>query len=285
MITDRDGIIEYVNAAFEDVTGYAKAEVIGRSPDLLRSGFQDASFYSQLWQALLNGLPFSDVFINRRKDGELYYEEKTITPVRDEQGNITHFVSTGKDITRRLLAQQRLHRVLHYDAMTGLANRILFTDRLGQALLQARRLGLAVGVLHVGFDLAGLFGEELGRVTEERFQGLLAQHLREVAAEGDTVARLGRGEFAILHKHAAHLPATEPMARRIMLEFAQPLRLDGYELFLTPAIGISLFPGDGEETEDLLRKAEIAMGQARERGEQYHFYRGDSPAGGHRING
>ncbi len=285
MITDRDGIIEYVNAAFEDVTGYAKAEVIGRSPDLLRSGFQDAAFYGQLWQALLNGLPFSDVFINRRKDGELYYEEKTITPVRDEQGNITHFVSTGKDITRRLLAQQRLHRVLHYDATTGLANRILLTDRLSQALLQARRLGLAVGILHVGFDLAGLFGDEQGRVTEERFQGLLAQHLREVAAEGDTVARLGRGEFAILHKHAQHLPATEPMARRISLEFAQPLRLDGYELFLTPAIGISLFPGDGEETEDLLRKAEIAMRQARERGEQYHFYHREGPAGGHRVNG
>lgn len=284
MITDRDGVIEYVNAAFEDISGYTKAEVLGRTPALLRSGFQEAEFYRQLWQMLLSGLPFCDVFINRRKDGELYYEEKTITPVRDEQGNITHFVSTGKDITRRLLAQQRLHRVLHYDTMTGLANRILFVDRLGLALLQARRLGLAVGILYVGFDLAGLFGEDMGRELEERFQGLLAQHLKEAVAEGDTVARLGREEFAILHKHPLHAQAMEPMARRVMLEFAQPMRLEGYQLFLTPAIGISLYPADGEETEDLLRKAAIAMRQARERGEQYHFYQAEGTTGGHRIN-
>lgn len=285
LITDGEGVITYVNAAFEDITGYSKAEVLGRKPSLLCSGFQDTAFYRQMWQVLLSGLPFCDVFINRRKDGELYYEEKTITPLRDEQGNITHFVATGKDITRRLLAQQRLHRVLHYDALTGLANRILFVDRLGQALLQARRLGLAVGVLHVGFDLAGLFGEALGRETTEGFQGILARHLKEVVVEGDTVARLGRDEFAILHKHPRQTPAMEAMARRIMLEFAQPMRLAGYELFVTPAIGISLYPGDDEDTEELLRKAEIAMRQARERGEHYHFYHPDQASGVPHVNG
>lgn len=284
MITDRDGVIEYVNAAFEDITGYAKQEVLGRTPALLRSGFQEADFYRQMWQLLLNGLPYSEVFINRRKDGELYYEEKTITPVRDEQGNITHFVSTGKDITRRLAAQQRLHRVMHYDAMTGLANRILFVDRLTHALLQARRLGLAVGVLQVGFDLGAVVGDEVERATLEGFQGLLAQHLKEVVAPGDTVARLGRDEFAILHKQPLHAQEMEPLARRIMLEFAQPLRRDGYALFLTPAIGISLYPDDGEETEDLLHKAEIAMQRARECGAHYAFYHHPAGPGRPRIN-
>jgi len=285
MITDRDGVIEYVNAAFEDITGYAKHEVLGHTPALLRSGFQDAEFYTQMWQMLLNGMPYSEVFINRRKDGELYYEEKTVTPVRDEQGNITHFVSTGKDITRRLAAQQRLHRVLHYDAMTGLANRILFVDRLSQALLQARRLGLAVGVIQVGFDLGALFGEELGRATAEGFQGLLARHLKEAVAPGDTVARLRRDEFAILHKQPLHAQEMMPLAQRIMLEFAQPLRLDGYELFLTPAIGISLYPDDGDDTEGLLRKADIAMLRARESSEHCQFYRPVVAAGERCING
>lgn len=285
MITNRDGVIEYVNAAFEDMSGYTKEEMLGRTPAVLRSGFQEPGFYSQMWQMLLSGLPYSEVFINRRKDGELYYEEKTITPVRDDHGNITHFVSTGKDITRRLLAQQRLHRVLHYDAMTGLANRILFVDRLGQALLQARRLGLAVGVLHVGFDLAALFGEDLGRVTEERFQGLLAQHLKDAVAEGDTVARLGRDEFVILHKEALQAQEMEPLAQRIMLEFAQPMRLEGYELFLTPALGISRYPADGTETDELLHKAMLAMRRARESGAHYLFYRPDGPAGAHCTNG
>lgn len=284
MITDRDGVIEYVNDAFEDISGYSGGELLGKTPDLLRSGFQEPGFYQQLWQTLLNGLPFVDVFINRRKDGELYYEEKTITPVRDEGGNITHFVSTGKDITKRLMAQQRLHRVVHYDALTGLANRILFMDRLNQSLLQARRLGLAVGVVYVGVELSGLL-DEGNRAVEERFQARLGQRLREAVAEGDTVARLGRDEFAVLHKHERDDQAMERLARRIVLEFAAPLAVDGFELFLNPYIGISRYPEDGEEAEALLHNAMVAMHHARSHGGRFDFYRREMQAESLRLNG
>lgn len=274
VITDRDGIIEYVNDAFEDISGYAREEVLGRTPALLRSKFQDQAFYDHLWETLLNGLPFTDVFINRRKDGELYYEEKTITPVRDETGNITHFVSTGKDITRRLMAQQRLHRVLNYDALTGLANRILFSDRLVHAVLQARRLGFAVGVLYIGADLSGLFDDGLEKPVQEKFQVLLAQRLKDIIADGDTVARLGREEFAILHKCERHYQDMEQMARRITAEFAVPMQAEGYELYVTPWIGISRYPDDGENGETLLDYAAIAMRHAREHGHgPFDFYR------------
>jgi diguanylate cyclase (GGDEF)-like protein len=103
--------------------------------------------------------------------------------------------------------------------------------------------------------------------------------------EGDTVARLGRDEFVILHKQASLAQEMEPLAQRIMLEFAQPMRMNGYELFLTPAIGISRYPGDGTDTDDLLRKAALAMRQARERGTHYQFYHPDSPHGMHCTNG
>ncbi len=286
IITDRDGIIEYANAAFEDISGYGKEEVIGHTPAMLRSKFQDETFYHQLWESLLNGMPFTDVFINRRKDGELYYEEKTITPVRDDDGNITHFVSTGKDITPRLLAQQRLHRVLHYDALTGLANRILFSDRLQHAVLQTRRLGLAVGVLYIGADLSGLFGEKYGKPVEEKFQMLLAQRLKELVAEGDTVARLGREEFAILHKCGREMQDMEQIARRVTAEFALPMQAQGYELYVSPWIGISRYPDDGESADDLLDHAAIAMRHARDHGPApFDFYRREMQPGNRRING
>ncbi len=285
MITDCEGVIEYVNDAFEDISGYDRSEVIGQTPALLCSGFQEPLFYQQLWATLLNGLPFTDVFINRRKDGELYYEEKTITPVRDEHGNITHFVSTGKDITRRLLAQQRLHRVVHYDALTGLANRILFADRLNQALLQARRLGLAVGVVYVSVDLSGLAGDGGDRMVDEAFQAILGQRLRDAVAEGDTVARIGRDEFAILHKHGCGSQELERVAQRIMLEFAAPLVVEGFQLYLSPCVGISRYPEDGEETESLLAKASIAMRHARSRGGQVGFYHRGMQADAVRLHG
>ena len=286
IITDGKGIIEYANAAFEDISGYSKEEVLGHTPAMLRSKFQDEAFYHQLWETLLNGMPFTDVFINRRKDGELYYEEKTITPVRDEAGNITHFVSTGKDITPRLLAQQRLHRVLHYDALTGLANRILFSDRLQHAVLQTRRLGLAVGVLYIGADLSGLFGEKYGKPVEEKFQMLLAQRLKDLVAEGDTVARLGREEFAILHKCEREMQDMEQIARRVTAEFAVPMQAQGYELYVSPWIGISRYPDDGESADDLLDHAAIAMRHARDHGRApFDFYRREMQPGNRRVNG
>ncbi len=274
MITNTEGMIEYVNPAFEAITGYDREEVLGRNPNLLKSGLQDEAFYRQVWRSLLGGVPYSDIFINRRKDGDLYYESKTITPVRDERGEITHFVATGKDITARLKAQQRLHRIVHYDAVTGLANRILLEERLGRATLQARRRGGMVGIFHIDLELGELLGGGRSAVGErERLLQLVAGRLQEGAGEGDTVARLEGGRFVILHRDAGGLGEIEQAVRALVAAFAEPLREGGYELYLSPNIGISCYPGDGEETAELLAHAEAATEAARRQGgERYRFY-------------
>ncbi len=130
VITDREGVIEYVNPAFERTTGYTRAEVIGKKPSLVKSGRHEPEFYQRLWQTILQGQPFREVFINRAKHGALYHEEKTITPIKDERGTITHFVSTGKDITARIQSEQETRRMQHFldSVIENLPNMLFVKD-------------------------------------------------------------------------------------------------------------------------------------------------------------
>src|SRR5678816_3680959 len=132
-MTDRDGRIEYVNATCERVTGYTRDELVGRTPALLKSGTHEADFYRELWSTLLGGREFRATFTNRRKNGELYYEEKFIRPLG------AGFVSCGRDVTERSKELQRLAHAATHDSLTGLPNRSLYLDRLGQALREAQR--------------------------------------------------------------------------------------------------------------------------------------------------
>lgn len=272
MITDAEGVIVYVNAAFEDITGYAKEEVLGRRPSLLRSGFQDASFYQRVWQSLGAGLPFIDVFINRRKDGELFYEAKSITPLRGKEGEISHFVSTGKDITERLKGRERLQRLLHYDAVTGLASRVLLHDRLHQAILHVRRLHTRLGVVCLGLGLSELLGKDSARELHEQMMRAAAERLLEVFDSDSTLARLAEDEFVILLKNIEQGEQLEEAVSRLLASFAEPLQAGGYELFVTPAVGISISPEHSEEADELLRRALMAMQHARHDVQRHHCY-------------
>ncbi len=276
MITNARGEIVYVNPAFEELTGFSVNEVLGKSPSLLKSGFQDEAFYRSMWSSITNGIPFTDIFINRRKDGELYYEAKTITPVRDAEGEICHYVATGKDITDRLKTKERLNRVVNYDAVTGLANHILLQDRLNQAVLISRHQQRGFGVLCIGLEFKELLGEEHDTKVLEQLLLQVAQRISGCANSHDTVARLGDGEFMILHKdHDKVSEQMESLAKELVMAFSAPIVTAGYELFLTPAIGISLFLDSSINPELLIEQARIAMQHARNRGHGgYSFYQG-----------
>ncbi len=274
LVTDCNGVIEYVNPAFENMSGFNRNEVLGCKPNILKSGFQEDHFYARVWETLNTGMPFSDIFINRRKDGELYYESKTITPVRDVNGTITHYVSTGKDITERLLAKERLQQIVNYDTVTGLASRILLVDRLEQALLEARRRRLQVAVLCIKIGLADIFGDVRDQAAGERLLRAMAQRLREAVRQGVTVARLSADEFVVMDRECESREDVERLAREILAAFAAPIEAEGYRVFVSPTIGISLFPEDAEETEQLLNHATSALNHARQAvHEPYLFYR------------
>ena len=279
MITDNTGIIEYVNPAFEDTTGFTRVEAIGKKPNIVKSGKHDLAFYKQLWETILRGEVFRDVLINRKKDGSLYYEEKTITPLKDIQGNITHFISTGKDITERMQTQERLHYLAHHDVLTELPNRVLFMDRLEHALLRARWSQRLVAVLFLDMDRFKNINDTLGHDVGDRMLQAFGARLRECVREGDTVARLGGDEFAIVLEDVANMDDVPATAKKILQAFEQPFHDEGRELFVTGSIGISLHPNDGLDAHTLLKNADTAMYRAKDTGRNnYHFYSADMSA-------
>ena len=279
MITNRDGVIEYVNRAFEQTTGYSLVEALGKKPSLVQSGMQGEEFYRQVWGTLLRGETFRDVFINRKKGGELYYEEKTITPLKDTSGRITHFISTGKDITERIVAQERLQYLAHHDALTELPNRVLFMDRLSQALTRARWRGRVIGVMFLDLDRFKNLNDTLGHDVGDHFLQAMATRLKGAVREGDTVARFGGDEFAILLEDIAHAEDVSAIAGKMLQTFSTRFMLDEHEYYITASIGISLYPNDGADPATLLKHADTAMYRAKDLGKNnYQFYAADMSA-------
>ena len=279
LISDVHGVIEYVNPAFEMITGYSAAEALGQTPRLVKSGQHEQAFYEKLWATLLAGEVFHAIVTNRRKDGSLYFEEKTITPIRNEERCITHFVSTGKDITERVQAQQRLQYLAYHDVLTDLANRTLFMDRLEHALQRAPRTPRSTAVLFLDVDRFKVINDTLGHDIGDRLLRALAERLKSCVREADTVARLSGDEFAILLEDLVTTDDVVRVARKILQSFASPFDLGDRELFVTTSIGVGIFPEDGKSANDLLKSADTAMYRAKEAGRNtYQFYSPDMSA-------
>jgi PAS domain S-box-containing protein len=175
-ITNRDGIIEYVNPAFETLTGYRREEAIGRTPRILRSGIHDTAFYDKVWSTILAGQVFAGVFHNRKKSGELYYEERSITPVRGTGQTVTHFVAAGRDVTRRKRTEEALRRL--NTRLELEAERIAHTlhDEAGQLLTSVH-----ITLADVARDLPPLAQTRLGEVRTHLEN--IEAHLRRLSHE------------------------------------------------------------------------------------------------------
>lgn len=275
-ITDVNGVIEYVNTAFENSTGYEACEVMGKTPRVMKSDKHDEQFYKQIWDTLLSGEVYRNVFINRRKDGGLYHEAVTITPLKDELGRISHYISSGRDITDSIQIQERLHHLAHHDVLTGLPNRVLFVDRLKHALKRAERRKRSVAVLFLDMDRFKLVNDTLGHEAGDRLLQAMASRLLASVREGDIVARFGGDEFAGFLNDVATPEDVTLIVDKLSDALAPPFIIDGHELFISGSIGISLYPHDGSDTQTLMKNADTAMYRAKQRsGNTSEFYHAD----------
>ncbi len=279
MITDRDGVIDYVNPAFTAITGYSRDETVGQTPNLLNSGRHERRFYKRMWEQILAGQVFNDVFVNRRKNGSLYYEAKTITPVTGPDGQVINFISTGKDVTEQMETQAQLRFLAEHDMLTELPNRQVLLDRIRQSLARARRRKRLVAVLFMDLDQFKYINDSLGHEVGDELLVQIARRLLAQVREGDTVARFGGDEFVIVADDLATADEITAIADKLLKALAPTFKFNGMEFYVTASIGISVFPGDGPDSETLLRNADNAMYRAKESGRNaYRFYSGDMSA-------
>ncbi len=264
VITDRNGIIQYANKAVEEITGYKREELIGKKPSIFKSGKHRKEFYVWLWNTILSGKPIRTVFINRRKDGKLFYIDQTITPLKNKEGEIIGFVATGKDITRERELQERLNYFSFYDPITELPNRSNFMERLKFYISRSKITRRSFSVLVLDIDRFKYINDTYGYQVGDAVLREVAERIKGVLRPGDTVARFGSDEFGIALVDLARKEDIPKVISRIIKAMEEPYRVNGEEITLTVSIGVALFPEDGSEVEELIKKAEVALIHAKE---------------------
>lgn len=273
LITDTDNRIISVNQAFTDITGYTQQEVEGDNPSILKSFRHDAEFYATMWQTVNQNGRWQGEIWDRRKNGEIFPAWQTITRVLGESGELTNYVSVFSDISTIKQSQAKLDFLAHHDPLTSLPNRILFTDRLSQALRHARREQHKVAVLFVDLDRFKNINDSLGHPVGDKLIQLAGQRIKGVLRDEDTVARLGGDEFIIAMKELYDNQSVAIVANKLVESFQQPFHVDEHELHVSLSMGISFYPQDGEDGETLIKNADAAMYRAKEDGRnKYHFY-------------
>ena len=278
-ITDAEGTILRVNSAFTRITGYVAAEAIGNTHRILKSGRQDDAFYAAMWQRLLAEGAWQGEIWNRRKNGEAYPEWLSITAVKGQGGQVTHYVGTFTDITLRKAAEDEIKQLAFFDHLTRLPNRRLMLDRLAQALTSSARHGRHGALMLIDLDNFKTLNDTLGHAVGDQLLIEAAARLKTSVREGDTVARLGGDEFVVILEdldegdHAA--VQTESVAHKILMQLGRSYQLnvaleaEGPGLrshHCTSSIGISLFHGNAVGADELMKRADTAMYQAKAAG-------------------
>jgi diguanylate cyclase (GGDEF)-like protein/PAS domain S-box-containing protein len=266
MITDRDNKILMVNRRFSEITGYTAEEVTGKTPSILNSGQQDKSFYSNMWRSLMNRGEWHGEVRNRRKDGEVIVEWMNISAVKNDQGEIINFVAVFSEITVHKTIKKRMQFLAHYDALTSLPNRILFSDRLEQAIIAARRNKRSTALMLIDLDHFDQINKAVGHSAGDLLLQEVAARLLASVGTGHCVARLGGDEFAIVLSDIESIDEAAKVADRIQQELSRTFYVESTEQYVSASIGIGIFPKDGDDAEALTKSADAAMYLAAEAG-------------------
>jgi diguanylate cyclase (GGDEF)-like protein/PAS domain S-box-containing protein len=266
VVTDPRGRIEYVNHAFEALTGYRRQEVLGRTPAVLRSGQHDAGFYRRLWRRLQRGEAYRGIFVNRSKDGRLFHEEEIIRPLRAADGRIARFVCAGRDVSALVREMHKLRTAATHDPLTGLPNVALVADRLSQALRagERRREGLVVALLDL--DDFKRINTRYGHLAGDAVLKAVARRTRRAIRAIDTVARVGGDEFALVLPGVRSKADAGALLEKIRAANARVVPFERRRIAVGVSIGAAIYPGRARSEKALRARSDAAMYAAKAAG-------------------
>ncbi|MCE6977868.1 EAL domain-containing protein [Pseudomonas frederiksbergensis] len=266
LVTDSKGLIVHVNRAFMEITGYQREEVLGQRPNMFKSGHHPPGFYQAMFAALESLGEWSGEIWNRRKSGEIYPQWQTIRLIRDDQGRLSQYVAVFSDISAIKNSEHELTHLAHHDPLTDLPNRLLLTDRAGQAVASAQVHKRGCALLMIDLDHFKLINDSLGHSVGDQLLKAVAERLNALFGPGITLARLSGDEFAVLAENCPQPGHAAALAQRVIDGLKEPFQIDGHPLFINASIGISLFPSDALSAEQLLRNADSALFKAKSAG-------------------
>ncbi len=265
-ITDKFGHIQWLNAAFITMTGYSEEEAIGATPRLLRIGTGDESLFEDLLASIGEGEAWNGETVERRKDGSKFSVRQTITPIRDANGETTHFISILEDITATREAEATIKHLAHYDVLTELPNRVLFNEYFRQAVALAKRSGDMLALMFIDLDHFKQVNDSHGHNIGDLLLQQVASRLKATVRESDTVSRLAGDEFTVLLPAVTTPTDAALVAEKLTAAFAKPFDIEGMDMQSGISIGIAVFPTDADNEAALLKCADLAMYAAKRAG-------------------
>lgn len=272
-VTDEQNNYVSINPAFTRITGYTQPEVIGKNPRLLASKRHDTLFYQKMWESINKDGYWQGEIWDRRKNGEVYPKWLSIVAIKEAQGRLQNYIAVFSDISERKTADERIHFMAHYDALTELPNRMLLHDRLLQAVISATRQKMKVAVLFLDLDRFKNINDTLGHSIGDLLLQSVAERLKGCIRKSDTVARLGGDEFIAVIPDLHEGAHAAKVAQKILDSLSTHFMIRDIELHTTVSIGISLFPDDGTANDELIANADVAMYRAKENGKNnYQFF-------------
>ncbi|HBO1214920.1 TPA: EAL domain-containing protein [Pseudomonas aeruginosa] len=272
LVTDAQAVIVHVNPSFERITGYRSEDVLGKTPAILRSGRQDQPFYQRLWLALREQDVWSGEIWNRRKSGEIYPQWLHIRAVRNDQGQLTHYVGVFSDLSSIKRSENELDFLAHHDSLTGLPNRVLLRERIEQALENGKDRTVAGALLLIDLDHFKHINDSLGHTTGDMLLKEVSKRLQHQLDERCLLSRLGGDEFAILVENDDP-EAVARLSQRILDGFNAPFDIHCQPIYISASLGVSLYPEDASDVDHLMQHADAALFQAKDSGRNaYAFY-------------
>jgi diguanylate cyclase (GGDEF)-like protein/PAS domain S-box-containing protein len=273
IITDLEGNIEYTNPAFERITGYTVAEAVGRNCRFLQDDDREQPGVAAIRRAIRKREESSVLLRNYRKNGELFWNDVHVAPVKGPDGEVTHFVGVLNDITEIKHYEKELERQANFDPLTSLANRNVLKDRIRHAIATSQRDGSLLAVGFMDLDNFKFINDSLGHNIGDELLKCVAERLLTCVRGEDTVARYGGDEFAFVLMGQKDEKTVVSLMERILKTIDRPFHIGDHKFFVSCSIGLSFYPRDGADADTLLRNADAAMYRAKDSGRNnFQFY-------------